>query len=177
MQEHFIKDDDTVKNFFARIDGLSRIYDSENTLALFLWRASRNDQPCENPLHPDFVPRELRKGLFRPADVSVEPRNGIDYILPKAYKKTPDNIWKVEGTSLFDKPNTFTGKNWEYIEIPKNTKIPEGLLIISDDYNERFQATHYSIVPNHPMPVSNFKFLIDQLLKNIELARSKLKNA
>lgn len=77
----------TVKKFFAKIDGLSRIYGGEKDLALFLWRASRTDEPCENPLHPDFVPREIRKGQFRPADVTIEKRNGVEYIIPKVTKK------------------------------------------------------------------------------------------
>lgn len=167
----------TVKRFFAKIDGLSRIYDGEKDLALFLWRASRTDQPCENPLYPDFVPRELRKGQFRPADVTIEQRNGIDCIIPKIYKKTPQGIWKAQGTSLFNRPDTFIGKNWEYIEIPEGTKIPAGILIIEDDYNDRFEATHFSIVPDHPMSVKAFKLLIDLLLRNIEIRRGQLKNA
>ena len=170
-------EDGTVKTFFGKIDALSHIYDSEKDLALFLWRASRTDQKCENPLHPDFVPREIRKGKFRAADVTVEKQNGVDFIFPKVYKKRPEEIWKAQGTSLFDRPNTFQGKQWEYIEIPRGTEIPGGILIIEDDYNDRFQATHYSIVPDHPMSVKNFKLLIDQLLVNIEKQRSKLQNA
>lgn len=167
----------TVKRFFAKIDGLSRIYDGEKNLALFLWRASRTNEPCENPLYPDFVAREIRKGQFRPADVTIEKRNGLEYIIPKVAKKTPDSIWKAQGTSLFDRPNTFVGKNWEYVEIPEGTKIPDGLLIVKDNYNERFKAVHYSIVPNHAMSVKAFKLLIDTLLRNIEIRRGQLKNA
>lgn len=167
----------TVRSFFVRIDALDRVYDSEKDLALFLWRASRTDQPTENPLHPDFVPRELRKGKFRAADVTVEKHEGVDFIIPKVYKKRPEDFWKAQGTSLFDKPNTFAGKQWEYIEIPKGTEIPKGILIIKDDYNDRFKATHYSIVPDHPMPVSNFKLLLNQLMANIEKQRGKARNA
>lgn len=176
MEEHKIIEG-TVKSFFAKIDGLSRIYDSEKDLALFLWRASRTDQPCENPLYPDFVPREIRKGKFRPADVTIEKRNGIDFIIPKVYKKGSDDIWKAQGTSLFDRPDTFVGKQWEYIEIPQGTEIPGGILIIKDDKNERFEATHYSIVPNKPMSVTTFKLLLNMLMANIEKRRGVLKNA
>ncbi|PUA27005.1 MAG: hypothetical protein B0W54_19420 [Cellvibrio sp. 79] len=165
----------TVKKFFAKIDGLSRIYDGEKDLALFLWRASRTDEPCENPLHPDFVPREIRKGQFRPADVTIENRNGVEYIIPKVTKKSSDDIWKAQGTSLFDRSNTFKGKNWEYIEIPEGTSIPDGLLIIKDDYNDRMQATHYSIVPDHMMSIKAFKLLLDNLLINIETRRGQLR--
>ncbi len=167
----------TVKKFFAKIDGLSRIYDGNKDLGLFLWRASRTDQPCENPLFPDFIPREIRKGQFRPADITIERRNNVDYVVPKVTKKASDDIWKAQGTSLFDKPNTFKGKNWEYIEIPEGTNIPEGLLIVKDDYNERFEATHYSIVPNHAMSIKSFKLLLGNLLHNIETRRGQLKNA
>lgn len=176
MKEQLIKVG-TTKSFFAKINGLSRIFDSKKDLGLFLWRASRTDQPCENPLYPDFVARELREGKFRPADVTVEQRNGVDFIIPKVYQKRPEDIWKAQGTSLFNKPDTFVGKNWEYIEIPKGTTIPAGILIIEDDFNERFGATHYSIVPDHAMSVDAFKLLLKQLMINIELQRGKQKNA
>lgn len=167
----------SVKSFFVKIDGLSRIYDSENDLKLFLWRASRTDSPCENPLYPDFVARELRKGKFRPADVTVITKSGTDFVVPKAYKKLPDDIWKIQGTSLFNKPDVFPGKNWEYIEIPRGTKIPSGILIVKDDFNKEFNATHYSIVPDHMMSVKQFKLLLNELLTNIELCRGEIKNA
>jgi hypothetical protein len=176
MKEVLVKKG-TVRSFFAKIDGLGRVFDSEKDLALFLWRASRTDQPCENPLLPDFVPREIRKGKFRPADVTVEKRDGVDFIIPKVYKKTSNDIWKAQGTSLFNKPKTFIGKDWEYIEIPKGTKIPEGILIIEDDYNERFKATHYSIVPDHSMSIKNYKLLLQQLMVNIETQLGKVKYA
>jgi hypothetical protein len=176
MEEILVKKG-TVRSFFAKIDALGRVFDSEKDLALFLWRASRTDQACENPLLPDFVPREIRKGKFRPADVTVEKRNGVDFVIPKVYKKTSNDIWKAQGTSLFNKPNTFIGKDWEYIEIPKGTKIPEGILIIKDDYNERFKATHYSIVPDHPMSIKNYKLLLKQLMVNIEIQQGKVKHA
>lgn len=165
------------KQFFAKINGFSRTYDGEKDLGLFLWRVSRTDQPCENPLHPDFVSREIRKGQFRPADVTIEQRDGVEYIIPKISKKTSDSLWKAQGTSLFDRPNTFKGKNWEYVEIPEGTKIPDGLLIIKDDYNERFEATHYSISPNHAMSVKTFKLLIKNILNNIDVRRGQFKNA
>ncbi|VAW70768.1 hypothetical protein MNBD_GAMMA09-1169 [hydrothermal vent metagenome] len=107
----------------------------------------------------------------------MEQRNGIDLIIPKAYKKQPNDIWKMQGTSLFDKPNTFIGKQWEHIEISKGTKIPDGILIIKDDYNNRFEATHYSIVPDHPMSLKAYKLLLKQLMVNIELQRAKTNHA
>ncbi|AWF79729.1 hypothetical protein BTJ40_02175 [Microbulbifer sp. A4B17] len=176
MKEQKIRDGN-VKTFFAKIDALERIYDSEKDLSLFLWRASRTDQPCENPLYPDFTRREIRSGEFRPADVTVENQNGVDFIIPKVYQKNSSSMWKAQGTSLFNKPNTFKGKKWEYIEIPKGTKIPLGILIIQDDYNGAFDAIHYSIVPDRPMSVQNFKLLLNQLMINIEKQRSKIKNA
>jgi len=176
MPEKYIKGG-TVKSFFAKIDALDRIYDSDRDLTLFLWRASRTDVPTDNPLYPDFVAREIRKGKFRAADVTVEKREGVDHIIPKVYQKLPGDIWKAQGTSLFDKPNTFPGNDWIYFEIPAGTEIPSGLLIIKDDYNERFDAIHHSIVPDYPMTVDNFKNLLNQLLANIEKRRSILKNA
>lgn len=176
MKEYLLEEG-SVKSLFVKIDALGRIYDCEKELGLFLWRASRNDEPCENPLYPDFVRREIRKGKFRPADVTVRRKGGVDFIIPKVYKKSSDDIWKAQGTSLFDQSNTFKGKNWEFIEIPQGTEIPDGILIIKDDYNERFKATHYSIVPDHAMSVDIFKLLLNNLMANIESRRGQLKNA
>ncbi|WP_164887286.1 hypothetical protein [Hahella sp. KA22] len=68
------------------------------------------------------------------------------------------------------------GKNWAYLEIPAGTDIPEGILIVRDDYNERFEATHYSIVPNRAMSVSTFKNLLDELYTNIQKKKRKMSN-
>ncbi|ROQ30371.1 hypothetical protein [Gallaecimonas pentaromativorans] len=175
MKEHLIEQG-TIKSFFAKMEILERIFDNDQDLTLCLWRASRTDHPAENPLHPDFERRDLGRGQFREADVTIREINGISYIVPKVYKKSVDSIWKVEGTSLFDRSKTFKGKRWEYIEIPAETPIPEGLLIIKDDYNERFGATHYSIVPNRMMTVDLFKKLLKDLLTNVVSMNEKRKH-
>ena len=67
--------------------------------------------------------------VFAP-DVTIQTINGIIYIVPRVYQKRPEDIWKAEGTSLFNRSNTFQGKDWEYIEVPEGTTIHEGILII-----------------------------------------------
>jgi hypothetical protein len=63
---------------------------------------------------------------------------------------------------------------WTYFEIPAGTMIPPGLIITKDDYNARYQATHYSISPNYTMPKKQFTALLDQLA---ESARAQVRKA
>lgn len=165
----------TVRSFFVKIDSVNRIFSSDKDLVLQLWRASRTDQPKQNPLEPDFEPRDIGRGLFRDPDVTIKKINDIEYVIPKIYQKFDADMWKVQGTSLFDRANTFRGKNWEYIEIPAGTDIPEGILIIKDDFNEQFKATHYSIVPDRMMTLEKFRRLLKQLLMNV-LAKKGIKH-
>lgn len=168
MKEYALEAGETVESFFISISDFDRIYNGDKELVLFLWRAFRTDQTAMNPLYPDFERREIRDGKFRNPDVTIQKINNIKHIIPHAYRKRPEDLWKVKGTSLFDRNNTFEGKEWAYLEIPARIKIPNGLLIIKDDYNERFKATHYSIVPNRVMSLSTFKNLLDLLYKNIQ---------
>jgi hypothetical protein len=169
--EEKILTDQTTKSFFVKISQVDRIFNSNRDLGLFLWRATRTDSNIANPLFPDFHPREIRPGQFREPDVTIKSVSGVDHIFPVVHKSGPNSIWKAQGTSLFNEENTFPGKKWEYFEIPKGTKIPNGILIIKDDYNSRFKATHYSIVPDYVMSVKSFKRLLEQLLVNINIQR------
>ena len=75
-------------------------------------------------------------------------RNGERWVLVKD---------KPRGLSTFDKPGIPPGKGWEYYRIPAGTRLPEGLAIVEDNYNEKFKATHYTIAPAFDMPISQFK--------------------
>jgi hypothetical protein len=163
----------TVEAVLIDLGQLERIYKSGRHPGFTLWRALRTDGEAEGPLHPDFYPRELRAGKFRLPDVTLEVVGGVEYVVPKVYRKTPDDLWKAQGTSLFDRSDTFVGDRWYYFELPPGTIIPTGLLIVKDDYNERFKATHYSIVPNWRMRVSDFKLLLDQLAQNAIAKKAK----
>jgi hypothetical protein len=56
------------------------------------------------------------------------------------------------GISTFDKPSTFKGK-WEYFKIPAGTVSPDCLVIVKDNYNKAFGATHDTIAPERDMPL------------------------
>lgn len=156
----------TVESVFLDLGELTRVYNSDRELTVSLWRALRTDVKTGGPLYPDFYRREIRAGKFRQPDVTVREIGELECVIPKVYKKRPEDVWKAQGTSLFDRPDTFAGNSWQYFEIPAGTKIPEGLIIIKDDYNERFRATHHSIVPNRAMPLTEFRRLLDQLARN-----------
>lgn len=164
--EEFLVTEKTVEAIFIDIGEIGRVYNSDRELTVSLWRALRTDVKSGGPLYPDFYRREIRAGKFRQPDVTVREVGEVECVVPKVYKKRPEDVWKAQGTSLFDKPDTFAGESWWYFEIPAGTKIPEGIIIIKDDYNERFRATHYSIVPNRAMPLAEFKSLLDQLARN-----------
>ncbi|MCP4494782.1 MAG: hypothetical protein GY820_46885 [Gammaproteobacteria bacterium] len=36
------------------------------------------------------------------------------------------------------------------LETPRGTILPEGIAIVKDEYNSSFDATHYTIVNDHP---------------------------
>jgi hypothetical protein len=156
----------TVEAILIDLGQLERIYKSGHEPTFELWRALRTDAPVAGPLYPDFYQREIRAGKFRLPDVTVETDDGIEYVVPRVYRKRPEDTWKAEGTSLFDRPDTFIGDRWFYFKLPAGTIIPNGILIVKDDFNERFNARHYSIVPNWRMTVSQFKCLLDQLARN-----------
>lgn len=164
--EDFLVTERTVEAVFIDLDELHRVYNSERELTVSLWRALRTDVKKGGPLYPDFYRREIREGKFRQPDVKVDTVGDVECVIPKVYRRRPEDVWKAQGTSLFDKPDTFAGESWYYFEIPAGTAIPEGLLIIKDDYNERFKATHHAIVPNRTMPLAEFKRLLDQLARN-----------
>jgi hypothetical protein len=59
---------------------------------------------------------------------------------------------RPRGLSTFDKPGLPRGRDWEYYKIPKGTKLPVGLVIVRDEFNEDYGATHYTwhLLPTCP---------------------------
>ncbi len=117
----------------------------------------------------DFVEEAyiLSNGRPRPADIKIEAIQGVKWV------KIKD---RPRGVSTFDKSGVPPGKGWRYYEIPKRTKLPEGLAIVKDEKNSRFDATHYTIAPAKDMPLAEFKDLLNDLALQIErdkLARAK----
>jgi hypothetical protein len=151
---------ETLENLLIGRGELSRIYTGQ--MRLFLWRALHRASTTANPLYPDFEPREIRAGVLRAPDVTVQIRGGTPFVIARL----------GEGTSLFDRAGAFGHENWTYFEIPKGTVIPDGLIIVKDDYNKKYKATHYSLSPNQDMTQMQFMQLLDQLARNaIQLAK------
>ncbi len=122
-----------------------------------LWRAvkKKSGNSVFDFIEAGFV---LSNGRPRAADITIESRGEIKWVCVKE---------RPRGLSTFDKEGLPKGKNWEYYKIPKGTTLPEGLAIVKDEYNDRYDATHYTIAPVSDMPLDQFKGWLDRLLKNI----------
>lgn len=122
-----------------------------------LWRAlkrgSRNQ--AFDFIEESFV---LSNGRPRAADIKIESRGSEKWVCVKE---------RPRGVSIFDKPGVPTGRGWDYFKIPKGTVLPEGLAIVKDQYNSKFEATHYSIAPAYDMPLSQFKSKLNTLAMSL----------
>jgi len=141
---------------------MDRLYDG--TLPLHLWRAFHKEQTDGKPLYPDFAARLVR-GMIRRPDITIIEIGGVEHVEAEM----------VKGTSLFDRKGIFGERFFGYFEIPAGTDIPRGLVIIKGDFNDRYQATHYSICPDHRMPKQHFIYLLDQLAANAMAAVKRVK--
>lgn len=128
----------------------------EGRAPVTLWRAKKKQ--AERVF--DLVESELvtPRGP-RPADITIE--DGADGEKWVRVKPSP------RGVSTFDKPNVFKGTSWEYYRIEAGTEFPLGLAIVRDNYNARFQATHYTIAPAFDMPLSRFRMLLQLLARSL----------
>lgn len=146
-----------LKDVFIKKDRIDRYY--EGATPVSLWRALN----VKRNLHPfEFVekPHMLSNGRPRPADIKIEVFRGEKWVRVKE---------RPRGISTFDKPGVPAGKNWEYYKIPKGTILPYGLAIVKDEYNARFNATHYTIAPAFDMSLKSFKSLLNQLAQMLIL--------
>ena len=151
----------TIEQLLISRNELERIY--KGTLTLHLWRALHNKSSrTTNPLYPDFETRVIQHVRFRLPDVEVMTHRGVEYVIARLGR----------GTSLFDKPGAIGSSQWFYFEIPQGTEIPNGIITTKDEYNEKYQATHYSTLPNHTMPKPVFCKILDDLARNA-IARKK----
>jgi hypothetical protein len=135
----------------------------EGYVPVDLWRAY-NIVKGTNPF--DFVEKAtvLSNGRVRPADITIGEVNSRKWVFVKD---------RPRGLSTFDKPGLPPGKDWRYLKIPAGTLLPEGLTIVRDERNERWEATHYTIAPAHDMPLAQFKALLERLVHNIAAASEK----
>ncbi len=155
----------TIEKLLISKGQLDRIY--VGNLKLYLWRSLHKSAKSKNPFYPDFEEREIRAGVLRAPDIEVvKLASGTEMVKSVL----------GQGTSLFDRPGAFGENNWTYFEIPEGTEIPSGLIITKDNYNKRFNATHYSISPNYDMPKFQFIQLLDTLARNAESQKRKLSN-
>lgn len=108
----------------------------------------------------DFIekPFKMSNGRTRKPGISIE--NG--WVKVKHWPR---------GISTFDTAGVPKGKDWVHYKISAGTKLPDGLTIVQDSFNESFQATHYTIAPAYDMPVARFRTLLS------ELARSAIQEA
>jgi hypothetical protein len=121
----------------------------EGCVPVNLWRGlniKRNDE-LFSLVEEEF----LQKGRPRPADIDIKPIGGTKWVL---VRKAP------RGISTFDCCGIPKGNDWRYYRIPAGTLLPPGLVVVRDNFNETFQATHYTIAPDRDMPLELFKLLL-----------------
>ena len=112
---------------------------------------SEAEDKSNPPLYPILKSFKLSNGRVRKKDIRTYTKNG--------------ELWidcKSGGVSLFDVlgvPN----KKWEYYKLPAGVRIPFGLVITKDEFNDLHRATHYSIRANWDMPLTKFLMLLDEL--------------
>lgn len=130
---------------------MDRYFDGQ--VPLNLWRGMnvRKNKAMFEFVEQGYI---LSNGKPRPADITIEEKSGINWVLVKEH---PREI------STFDKPGIPAGKDWKYFKIPKGTVLPDGLAIVKDEYNNFFGAVHYTIAPAYDMPLEQFKRLLRKL--------------
>jgi len=70
----------------------------------------------------------------------------------------------------------FGSAYWTNFELPKGTKIPSGLIITKDDFNTKYNATHYTLSPDYTMPKTKFIRLLDELARNAKIRKAMIEN-
>lgn len=141
--------------FFIKKRELDELFDSKYALNVNLWRGKKKDQKGTSPLYPILKAFKLSNGKIRKPDIDTYSKGGVFWV-----KCTSG------GVSLFDVLGVPV-HNWDYYRIPKGVRIPPGLVITKDAYNNNYNATHYSIRPHWDMPVSKFCMLLDELTKEL----------
>ena len=130
---------------------LGELFDSKYALNINLWRGQKAEDKSNPPLYPILKSFKLSNGRVRKKDIRTYTKNGESWI-----------DCKSGGVSLFDVlgvPN----KKWEYYKLPAGVRIPFGLVITKDEFNDLHRATHYSIRANWDMPLTKFLMLLDEL--------------
>ncbi len=118
-------------------------------------------------LTPDFVDRVLPSGKVRKADVhQFSASDGEDWITNEG------------GTSLFDRDGVFPPKKWSTFKIPKGTVVPDSIYLKDDGWRERFNATHYLILPvAKTMRSDAYRGALENLARNAVVRSIELASA
>lgn len=124
-----------------------------------------DEKPVPGVLYPDFYPKTLKSGDVRGADVDLETKEGVEWVMPGG------------GTSLFDRSGVFTKSGWLSFEIPDGTPVPDSLVVKNTGYNKRFKATHYQIEAKEMMTKESMKGALDNfarsaIARSVELSRA-----
>ncbi len=149
------KEDD----YFIHKRELNELFDSNYNLDINLWRGQKTEARGSPALYPILKSFKLSNGRVRKKDIKTYTRNNEAWI-----------DCKSGGISLFDVfgvPN----KKWEYYKLPAGLRIPFGLVITKDEYNQLHKATHYSIKANWDMPLTKFLMLLDDLAAQLIFER------
>jgi hypothetical protein len=129
---------------------LNRYFDGR--VPVTVWRAKKKHDPVVFDLVEEAM---LTARGPRQADITIEAAaSGEKWVRVKPSPR---------GASTFDKPNVFKGSGWEYYRLQAGTQLPLGIAIVRDNFNPRFQATHFTIAPAFDMPLSTFRGLLQQL--------------
>lgn len=144
-----------LKDVLIAKNQLDRYFDGH--IPLNLWRGIniKKNTGLLELVEKGFI---LSNGKPRPADITIEEKNGVSWVMVKR---------RPRGVSTFNKPGVPSGKDWSYFKIPKGTVLPNGLAIVKDEYNDYFGAVHYTIAPAYDMPLEHFKLLLRKLESNI----------
>jgi len=117
-------------------------------------------------LYPDFEPRKIGKNRFRAADLSTfDADGGVKMVRNDG------------GTSLFDKPHVLPGgaDAWHSFKIPKDTVIPDSLVVRFTGHNRTFNADHHQIESKAGcMALESMKGALDNLARNAIVQLVKL---
>ncbi len=141
-----------LKDVFISMGELDRYFDG--VVPVHLWRGLNKKR---NGALFDLIEKshKMSNGKVRRPDLSIE--NG--WVKVKHWPR---------GISTFDKPGIPKGRDWVHYKIPAGTKLPEGLAIVKDSYNQTVLATHYTIAPAYDMPLSKFKTLLKEFSAHVE---------
>ena len=127
----------------------------EGTVPVDLWRARKKTGGAAFFQFQEEA-TILSNGRPRPADIAIETVRGEKWVRVRD---------RPRGLSTFDRRGVPPGRGWAYLHIPAGTVLPEGLVVVKDEPNTRFGATHYTLAPAYDMPLVAFKSLLSQLLR------------